>query len=154
MEKEISSIREAFSQKLEENKTKEAENAVEQKNPKEILKTAADLIEDNNLEEARKLLSAYLKKHPNEAYSGVMHFYVGNSYFLEKDYKKGALDYMASYKKDPHGSKAAESLYKLALCFKRLNKNNEAKSTLDKLISDYPKSEIIAKAKKERLGLK
>jgi TolA-binding protein len=82
-------------------------------------------------------------------------FYVGESYFKEKDYKNAAIEYMKSYKKNSKGHKSAEALYKLALCFKRLSKNEECKATLDKLIRDYPNSgDILTKAKKERSSLK
>jgi TolA-binding protein len=70
----------------------------------------------------------------------MMLFYIGNTYFVEKDYKNAAIEYMKGFKANPNGSKSAETLYKLALCFKQLNQKDKCRSTLKKIVDDYPGS--------------
>jgi len=100
-------------------------------------------------------LNPFIERHSENVYCGMAMFYVGESYFREKNYKNAALEYMKSYKKNSRGHKSAECLYKLALCFKRLLKKEECKTTLDKLIRDHPSSgDILEKAKKELSSMK
>jgi TolA-binding protein len=111
---------------------------ISHKTPEEILKAARDLIDENNGEEGRSMLNAFVAKNPTSVYCGMMLFYVGGSYFVEKDYKNAALAYMKGFKANPTGSKAAETLYKLALCFKQLGEEEKCISTLEKIVNDYP----------------
>jgi TolA-binding protein len=67
-----------------------------------------------------------------------MMFYIGNTYFVENDYKNAAIEYMRGFKAKPNGSKSAETLFKLAICFKQLNQTDKCKSTLQKIVGDYP----------------
>jgi TolA-binding protein len=132
----------------QEEKTQKDMETISQKTPEEILKMACDYLEENNMEECRRILNAFVTKNPTNIYCGMMLFYVGNSYFIEKNYKNAALAYMKGFKANPSGSKAAEALYKLALCFKQLGEEEKCKSTLEKILSDY-KGEFARKASVE-----
>jgi TolA-binding protein len=138
LQKKISSCEEATDKKVKEAEAQKEAEAIASKTPEEILKTASDLIEENNAEDARKMLNAFIGKNPANVYCGMMLFYVGNTYFVEKDYKNAAIEYMKGFKANPSGSKSAETLYKLALCFKQLKEKDKYKSTLEKIVADYP----------------
>ncbi|MDR0753073.1 MAG: tetratricopeptide repeat protein [Holosporaceae bacterium] len=129
----------------QEEKTQKDMEEISQKTPEEILKMACDYLEENNMEKCRRVLNAFVTKNPTNIYCGIMLFYIGNSHFIEKNYKNAALAYMKGFKANPSGSKAAETLYKLALCFKQLGEEEKCKSTLEKIISDY-KGEFARKA--------
>ncbi|MDR0632116.1 MAG: tetratricopeptide repeat protein [Holosporaceae bacterium] len=148
MQKKISSFEDSANKNLQEAATQKDAEALARKTPEEILKTAIDMIEENNMEEARRILNLFVAKNPTSIYCGMMQFYVGNSYFLEKDYKNAAIEYMKGFKANPSGSKSAETLYKLALCFKQLNEKEKLKSTLEKIVDDYP-GEFSKKASAE-----
>jgi TolA-binding protein len=107
------------------------------KTPEEIIGIATDLMNENNMEEARAILYAFIAQNTANIYIGWMLFIVGNTHFLEKDYRNAALVYMKAYKTNPGGSKAAETLFKLALCFRHLNEDEKCKSTFKKIVSDY-----------------
>jgi TolA-binding protein len=153
MQKAISSLDDLVHKYTNEVVVQKEMEAVAGKSPEEILKSAADLIEENNMEEARKLLNAFIAKDPANVYCVMMYFYIGNSYFVEKDYKNAAIEYMKGFKANPKGSKSAETLYKLALSFKHLNENNKCKSTLEKIINDYS-GEFAKKAAAELKKIK
>jgi TolA-binding protein len=155
LQKEIAFLKESLGKKIDEEASKGETEALNGKTPEEIIKMACDLIEENSMEEARKLLNSFIKNNPSNIYCGMMMFHIGNSYFQDKDYKNAAIEYMKSYKTNSNGNKSAESLYKLALCFKRLSKIEEARTSLEKLIRDYPGyTELVTKAKKELSSLK
>ena len=81
----------------------------------------------------------------------MMLFYKGESFFYEKNYESAAIEYRNGYKTNPNGSKAAKTLYQLALCFEKLAKIEEAKKILKKIISDYPKKTEEIKLAKQKL---
>ncbi|MDR0968188.1 MAG: tetratricopeptide repeat protein [Holosporaceae bacterium] len=149
LQKKLASYAETTDEKIKEAEAKEKTEALAGKTPEEILKIAVDMIEENNMSEARKILNAFVAKNPTNIYCGMMLFYVGNSYFMEKDYKNAAIEYMKGFKANPTGSKSAETLYKLALCFKQLDEKEKCESTLKKIIEDYAGSEFAKKASAE-----
>ncbi|MDR2067958.1 MAG: tetratricopeptide repeat protein [Holosporaceae bacterium] len=139
LEKKFSAVEGAQLQReKEEAAAKEAELLIANKTPEEIVKTAEKLIEEGNTTEARRLLKAFVSKNSGNIYCGMMMFHIGESLFLEKDYENAALEYMGSYKTNPKGSKSAAALYKLALCFKNLNDMEKYKTTLEKIVDEYP----------------
>ncbi|MDR1375193.1 MAG: tetratricopeptide repeat protein [Holosporaceae bacterium] len=139
MEGKLSALENTQSQRdKEEVAAKAAADLVAKKSPEEVVKMSKKLIEEGNFSEARALLNAFISKKSGNIYCGMMMYYIGKSFFLEKDYENAALEYMRSYKTNPNGSKSAAALYKLALCFKRLNEMDKYKSTLKKIIDEYP----------------
>jgi TolA-binding protein len=149
LEKEIKFLSESLVKKQKEEDLEKDAELIAGKTPEEIVKIASDYIDDNNLVDARKILRLFIKKNPSDVHVGMMMFFLGESYFKEKDYKAAIKEYKDSYTTNPDGSKSAEVLYKLAICFKNLSKPDEARTILDKLIADYPGStSIIERAKK------
>jgi tol-pal system protein YbgF len=138
LQKKIVFLEESLGKNREEAIQQKEMDSIAQKTSEEILKNALDLIEENDLEGARRILAAFVKQKPTDIYCGQMMFYLGNTYFVEKDYKNAAIEYMKGFKTNPNGSKSAETLFKLAICFKQLNQMDKYKSTLQKIVSDYP----------------
>jgi tol-pal system protein YbgF len=149
LEKETKFLGESLGKKLEDEKSEKEVDSITGKTPEEIIKMACDAIDDNNIEEACRILRLFIKKNPQDIHCGMMMFYLGEAYFKDKDYKNAVKEYKDSYTTNPDGTKAPEALYKLAICFKNLSKINEAKTILKKLMTDYPDStNIVERAKK------
>lgn len=145
LENDIKVLKEGKAQ--EENLQKEADN-IAGKTPEAVVKEVSDLIEQNEMEKARRIVQTFVDKNPTSIYCGMLLFYAGNSYFVEKDYQNAAMEYMKSFRANPKGSKSAETLFKLALCFRNLSQMEKCKSTLEKITKDYP-GEFANKAKAE-----
>jgi TolA-binding protein len=111
------------------------------------------MIDEGATDKARNLLEAFIKRNPTGIYCGMMLFYIGNCYFLEKDYENAAVEYMKGFKTNPNGSRAAETLYKLALCFEKLHENANCKLTLERIRDDYP-GEFAKKALQKLKNMK
>ncbi len=67
-----------------------------------------------------------------------MHFYIGKSYFKEKNYREAAKAYMESFEINPNGAKTPKALFRLSLCFFKLGKQDQRKMTLEKLATTFP----------------
>lgn len=109
------------------------EKDIKTKSPEEVIELAKDLINMDKCQEARDILNAFIKRNPKSPYCGKIHFYIGKSYFIEKDYQKAAKSYMESFEINPNGSKTPKALFRLSQCFFKLGKQGQRKMTLQKL---------------------
>ena len=124
------------------------------KSPEAVLEIAKNFLKHDRYEEARSVLSAFIKDNPKNSYCGRMHFYVGKSYFKERNYQNAAKAYMESFEASPNGKKASKALYKLSECFMKLGKANQQKITLEKLAATFPQSSHGKKASAQLKNLK
>ncbi len=129
------------------NSSKVTADSIKNKTPESVIEMAKDYIREDQTENARAALDLYLKNNPKNIYFGMMHYYIGKSYLLEKNYVDATKAFMYSFELNPNGKKAPNALYGLAISFLRLNKKEQMKTTLEKLISSYPSSNKAKKAK-------
>ena len=121
---------------------------IEKLSPEEVIKKAKHDIEDNKYEKARGVLNAFVVKNPKNLYIGMMQYYIGKSFFEEQNYEKAATAYIECFGTNANGAKTPKALYQLAVCFKKLGKDDQMQKTLDKLIDTYPNCKYVKKAKK------
>ncbi|MDR3180158.1 MAG: tetratricopeptide repeat protein [Holosporaceae bacterium] len=146
-------LAEFVDKKLKEEKEKILWETMDKKTPEEIIKIAENMIENKKSEDAKNLLNVFLKKNPQSIYKGIMLFYLGNCYVNNGNLQEAALKYMESYKTNPKGRKANEALYNLSVCFGKLNKKQQQKSTLEKMLRDFASGTLAAQAKKDLAAL-
>jgi len=114
----------------------------------DLYKDAYDTFQKGNLEEARKKFEAFLKQYPNTELSDNAQFWIGETYYLKKDFEKAILEYEKAIAKYPEGDKIPAALFKQALAFLELNDKANARNLLKRVIERYPRSEQAAMAKK------
>lgn len=133
----------------------EKEEAIKTQPANKIYKDALQLIQNNQPAEARKLFKSYLKSYPDGPLAGNARFWIGESYYDEKNYERAIVEYDDMIKKHPKGIKVPAALLKQAMAFDRLKDGKTAKALFDKLVKGYPKSDEAKRAKdilKKRKG--
>jgi tol-pal system protein YbgF len=122
---------------------------------------AADLYKDSyetfqrgNLDGARRKFEAFLKQYPNTELSDNAQFWVGETYYLQKDYEKAILEYEKAIAKYPEGDKIPAALFKQGLAFLELGDKSNARNLLRRLIERYPHSDQAEMAKKRLEAIK
>lgn len=75
------------------------------------------------------------------------YYWMGESYFVEKDYENAAKKFVGGYKKFPKGQRAPETLLKLGDSLAGLNKKKDACITYGKLANEFPKAGNVVKKK-------
>ena len=80
-------------------------------------------------------------------------FWIGQIYFLKNDYQNAIKEfgYVLKYK---NSNKKEDSIYKMGLCYMKINQNNKAIESFQTIIDDYPKSKYFNKAYDFILNLK
>jgi tol-pal system protein YbgF len=149
------------SKQIEEEKIPGGESSADVKGVKGLSAGAGDLYKDayetfqkGDLERARRKFEAFLKQYPNTDLSDNAQFWIGETYYLKKDFEKAILEYEKAITKYPEGDKIPAALFKQALAFSELGDKSNAKDLLKRVIERYPHSDQADMAKKKLESIK
>jgi tol-pal system protein YbgF len=115
----------------------------------ELYKDAYETFHRGDLEGARRKFEAFLKQYSNTELSDNAQFWIGETYYLKKDYEKAILEYEKAIVKYPEGDKIPAALFKQAFAFLELGDKTNARNLFKRLIEKYPQSDQAAIAKKK-----
>ncbi len=117
--------------------------------PEDQFQLAFDNIRDKKWQDAKNSFEQFISDNPENQLSGSAHYWLGELYILEKNYREAALIFAEGFQKFPDSIKAAEMLFKLSQSLYQVEKTTEACKTMEKLIIDFPKNKIIPLTKKQ-----
>ena len=117
--------------------------------PEDQFQVAFDNIRNKKWQDAKTSFEQFISDNPQNQLSGSAHYWLGELYILEKNYREAALIFAEGFQKFPDSIKAAEMLFKLSQSLYQVEKTNEACKTMEKLITDFPKNKIIPQTKKQ-----
>jgi tol-pal system protein YbgF len=115
----------------------------------DLYRDAYETFQKGDLEGARRKFEAFLKQYPNTELSDNAQFWIGETYYLKKDFEKAVLEYEKAIVKYPEGDKIPAALFKQALAFLELGDKTNARSLLRRVIERYPHSDQAEMAKKK-----
>jgi tol-pal system protein YbgF len=115
----------------------------------DIYKDAYETFHRGDLEGARRKFEAFLKQYANTELSDNAQFWIGETYYLKKDFERAILEYEKAIVKYPEGDKIPAAIYKQALSFSELGDKTNARNLLKRVIEKYPRSEQAEIAKKK-----
>jgi tol-pal system protein YbgF len=115
----------------------------------DLYRDAYETFHKGNLEGARRKFEAFLKQYPNTELSDNAQFWIGDTYYLKKDYEKAILEYEKAIVKYPEGDKIPAAIFKQALAFLELGDKTNAKNLFKRVIEKYPHSDQADLAKKK-----
>ena len=114
-----------------------------------LYRDAYETLQKGDMEGARRKFEAFLKQYPNTELSDNAQFWIGETYYLRKDYERAILEYEKAIVKYPEGDKIPAALFKQALAFLELGDRTTAKNLLKRVIEKYPQSDQAETAKKK-----
>ena len=80
-------------------------------------------------------------------------FWIGQLFFSKNDYEN-AINEFSNVLKYENSNKKVDAIYKMGLCYLKLNNNTEAVKLFQKIIDNYPKTEYYNKAYEFILSIK
>lgn len=107
------------------------------------------LVRQGQCAQATARLREYIRKNPNSDLADNAQYWIGACYFQQKDYAKAVnelTEVMLRYRK---GDKAPSALLMLADAFAATGETTDAKLVLQKIISEYPRTEEAEQAKQK-----
>ena len=108
------------------------------KSPSEIYSYAYDMLVRENFVEAEKSFKAFIGEHPNDSLASNAYYWLGETYYVQKKFQLAAISFARGFQSFPKGNKAIDQLFKLALTFMNLGKNEDACAAFSKLEAEFP----------------
>lgn len=115
----------------------------------DLYKDAYETLHRGDFEGARRKFEAFLKHYPNTELSDNAQFWIGETYFLKKDFERAILEYEKAIVKYPEGDKIPAALFKQGLAFLELGDKTNTRNLLKRVIEKYPHSDQADLAKKK-----
>lgn len=114
---------------------------------------ALTLFKGSKYKEAANAFDAFARAHPQSDFAPSAQFWLGNSFYAQRDCKKAITAEQVVLNKWPNHAKAPDALLTIASCQQELGDNKAANQALERLVAKYPDSRA-ALAAKDRLKKK
>ncbi|MFQ6079766.1 MAG: tol-pal system protein YbgF, partial [Thermodesulfobacteriota bacterium] len=119
-----------------------------------LYENAKQTYERKEFSAAREKFKAFLVVYPKGELSDNAQFWIGESFYSEKDYEKAIIAYDDVLKKFPKGDKVPSALLKQALCWLELGDKTFARSLLKRVIREHPRTQQAKIAKEKLRGVR
>ncbi|MCW8894128.1 MAG: tol-pal system protein YbgF [Deltaproteobacteria bacterium] len=115
----------------------------------QLYQNALDLIRNQNqFVEGRQMLETFVEKYPQHDLYVNAQYWTGEALYGEKKYELAILQFQDVISKYSTHPKAAAAMFKQALAFNALGDGQNARTTMQKLIEEYPDAAQVEAAKK------
>lgn len=108
--------------------------------------------EERNFAAGRELMLSFLQQYPKDDLAVNADYWVGETYYAEKNYEKAILQFEDVIQKYEDHPKVASAMLKQAMAFDATGDKQTAKLLLERVASRFPLSEEATKAKQELKG--
>lgn len=122
--------------------------------PDSLYLKGLDLLKAGDLVSAREHFTKFLDLNPTHDLAANAHYWIGETYYSEKNYEAAILSYQEVIKNFPGKEKVTAAMLKQAMSFDAIKDTKSAKFILKKLVEGFPKSEEATKAKVLLKGMK
>jgi tol-pal system protein YbgF len=80
----------------------------------------------------------FVDRHRDHPLASDAHYWLGETYYVQGDYRQAAQSFLKGYRDFPEGRKAPDTLFKLALSLQQLDQTSQACSTFAEVAKKYP----------------
>ena len=115
--------------------------------PDSLYLKGLDLLKAGDVVTAREQFTKFLEQNPKHELAANAHYWIGETYYSEKNYESAILSYQEVIKNYPGKEKVVAAMLKQAMAFNEIKDAKSAKFVLKKLVEKFPKSEEAKKAK-------
>jgi len=105
--------------------------------------------EERKFAEGRELMELFLKRYPKDDLAVNAAYWVGETYYAEKNFEKAILQFEEIIQKYGEHPKVASAMLKQALSFEATGDAETAKLLLKRVVETYPLSDEAKKAKEK-----
>ncbi len=108
--------------------------------PRQQYRFAFEILKKREYERAEEALRAFVERHPDDPLAGNAMYWMGETYYVRKNYPEAARIFLDAYQRFPKGLKASYNLYKLAKSLAQIGEKASACTTYSELVKTFPKS--------------
>lgn len=112
-------------------------------------------IKQGNYQAAEQTFSGFMKRYPTHALAPNALYWLGETYYVRKQYDKSARVFAEAYQKYPDGPKGADNLLKLGMSLSGKGEKDNACIALRQLSKQYPDgpAPVLARGQQEVAAL-
>ncbi len=96
------------------------------------------MLNDQNFTGAERALKAFIKGHPEHELAGNAHYWLGETYYVRKDFRQAAFTFADGYQRFPRSNKAPDNLLKLGMALGQLGQAKQACTAFSRLLTNFP----------------
>jgi tol-pal system protein YbgF len=89
----------------------------------------------------------FIAKHPRHALVANAQYWIGEAYYVQRDYRQALTEFQRVPEIAPGSAKAADVRLKIGLCQRNLRDEARARQTWQRVVHDFPQSEAAIKAR-------
>jgi tol-pal system protein YbgF len=115
---------------------------------------ALALFKAGDYRNAGQAFSDFLRLYPQSGYTAAAHYWLGNAYYAQRDYKNAVASLQVVASNYPDNPKAPDALLNIASCQMELKDKAGARKSLETLTAKYPNAEAAQTARERLLALK
>lgn len=115
--------------------------------PQQQYDYAFGLLRDANYVAAERALRDFVHRYPDNRLSSNAQYWLGETYYVRRDFKSAAAAFAEGYQRYPKGPKAADALLKLGSSLSMLGRRADACRSFAQLDRDFPIVPANLKAK-------
>ena len=108
--------------------------------PQDRYNFAIGLLRQGDYAEAEAAFAEFLGAHANDPLAGNAQYWLGETYYVRRDYERSAAAFLQAYQKYPKGNKAPDSLVKLGMSLMHLNQKQEACAVFNQFSREHPQA--------------
>ncbi len=127
-------------------------------NPNDQYNQAFRLLNQSKYDESYAAFKQFVTQHPKDPLVGNAFYWMGETFYVRRDYVQAADHFRQGFENGPKGPKAGDNLLKLAMSLSALNRNSEACTVLRQVAKEYAakSAAVVGKANNEmaRIGCK
>ena len=112
--------------------------------PSADYRAAVALVKAGKHHEGQVALRAFIKAHPRHDYADNAQYWLGEDYYLQKDYAHALAEFRATIDKYPRGNKVPDAFLKVGDCYRELGEADASRDALHDLVARFPRSESAA----------
>lgn len=122
--------------------------------PELLYQSGLEAFKAGDMKKARESFSRFVELYPKNAMTANAAYWIGETYYNEKNYDQAILEFQKVIKNYPEKEKVASAMLKQGMAFINLKDNKSARYVLKELVRQYPASEESKRAKDQLKGLK
>lgn len=117
---------------------------------KQQYKYAFGLLKKRDFSNAARSFKAFVDKNPKHSLAGNAMYWLGETYYDQKQYAEAARIFLDGYRRYPQSNKAPDNLLKLGKSLNSVGEKKSACAAWNKLLKSYPKanSRLLRSAKR------
>lgn len=127
----------------------QAEAGMKFDNPRDHYNYAFKLLRQAKHEEAGEGFESFIAAYPKDPLVGNAYYWLGETYYVRKDYVKAADSFRQGFEVIPSGPKAADNLLKLAMSLSATKEDAKACVVLKQLVKKFGDNSAAVKHKAE-----